>query len=44
MFEVPFTGKVEISKVNIALTGMQGLTINFIYFRTCIRKVLYDLI
>ena len=44
MFEVPFTGEVEISIVNIALKGMQGLKMYFIYYRTCIKKVLYDLV
>ena len=44
MFEVPkpFTGEVEMSIVNIALKVMQGLKINFIYYRT--KKALYDLI
>ena len=41
MFEVPFTGEVEIP---IVLKGMQGLKIYFIYYRTCIKKVLCDLI
>jgi hypothetical protein len=41
MFEVPFTGEVEIAR---ALKGMQGLKTYFIYYITCIKKVLYGLI